>query len=52
VERVAADLVLEHRTGAELFEFPGLEHIGSKKYGSSTLSFYRPAPASTVLPED
>ena len=42
-ERVGADLVLEHRTGAEEAEFPGLELIGSKKYGSSTLSFYRPS---------
>lgn len=40
---VSADLVLEHRTGAEEVEFPGLELVGSKKYGSSTLSFYRPS---------
>ena len=50
VERVAGDLVLEHRTGAELAEFPGLEHIGSKKYGSSTLSFYRPSRGSGRSP--
>lgn len=42
-DRVAGDLVLERRTGSEEVELPGLECIGSKKYGSSTLSFYRPS---------
>lgn len=41
-ERVGAELVLEQRTGAELVEFPGLELEASKKYGSSTLHYYRP----------